>query len=351
METDVQIPPSALGYIYLPNDALHIDVVDKSCEVAIRDGRLYNLTDRTFVWETPTNLVASPNDFSDAVWVKTDVAVTHPAVQVRGPHNGPEVVSYLRDTAGAAGTGQNTQTLATALTAGTRYEVSVYLRNGVDLGAANPIVTLSNSSGPVAAGNVRLTEVPPTGNITGESSTYVAQLNAEDAQIIILDAPQDETFATPNNDTSHWVQLKYEYLAAGTGPWTLSVRPDVVTSTPAGPDMYAIGAQIAPAGVSPVRLDVVRCLPYEQLPPVARSYVTAEAMLDLHEALIGTTNGTAALREKAEKALGALMKEEVRASDANLLEDSFSVSRVIGQGLRRNPLRGQRISRTLSGTI
>ena len=340
IETDVEITPSALGYIYLPNDVLHVDAVDKSCNLVMRDQRLYNLTDRTFDFDIPTNLLTSPNDLTDAAWVKTNTAVTANSSRSRGPHDGPNTTNQIIDNAGAAALADTTQDLATDLTAGTTYEVSLYARAGRNLSVPMGRFEIQKDGTAVAAGRWLGNVEPPTGHFL--SDTNIADLEAFDAEMILLDKPSDFLAAGGASDDpvdASWVYMRFKYTAtAGATTWSYMLQPDGSLATLAGPEMYVTGAQVTEVGSNATKFNVVRCLPFIDLPDVARSYVAAEALVSLNDALLGAPDLGRRFQALALKAHANLMSEDIRSSDANQVWDSYSTSRVLGQGYRRSAL-------------
>lgn len=50
-EQGVELTPDSQGYIYTPNDALHVDPTDRLLDYTVRKGKLYNRKKHTYIFD------------------------------------------------------------------------------------------------------------------------------------------------------------------------------------------------------------------------------------------------------------------------------------------------------------
>jgi hypothetical protein len=83
---------------------------------------------------------------------------------------------------------------------------------------------------------------------------------------------------------------------------------------------------------APVEVEIVACLPWDDLPPAARLAIATLAASTLQERLLSSDALTKQLTARAKEAMAMLIRDDLRASDANMLRDSWSVGRALRRG-------------------
>lgn len=79
----------------------------------------------------------------------------------------------------------------------------------------------------------------------------------------------------------------------------------------------------------PVTLDIVQGLDFDELPEVARRYITVRAARIFQERLLGTPTVSSFNMKDEETAMAALKSEHSEAADHNILHDSYSTSTIL----------------------
>lgn len=79
----------------------------------------------------------------------------------------------------------------------------------------------------------------------------------------------------------------------------------------------------------PIRVDAVLLLPFDELPEVAREYITIRAARIFQERVVGSDLLSSFSRNDEMRALVALQEMEADTADYNILTDNYSVARVL----------------------
>lgn len=79
----------------------------------------------------------------------------------------------------------------------------------------------------------------------------------------------------------------------------------------------------------PIRVDAVILLPFEELPEVAREYITIRASRIFQERVVGSDILSSFSKSDELRALVALQEMEADTADYNILTDNYSVARVL----------------------
>lgn len=79
-----------------------------------------------------------------------------------------------------------------------------------------------------------------------------------------------------------------------------------------------------------VKVDMVVLLTFESLPEIARNYITIRASRIFQERVVGSDTLQAFNSQDEARALVSLMDYESDTADFNILNDNYSVSRIIG---------------------
>ena len=80
-----------------------------------------------------------------------------------------------------------------------------------------------------------------------------------------------------------------------------------------------------------VKVDMLVLLTFDELPEVARNYITIRASRIFQERVVGSDTLQAFNSQDEARALVSLMDYESDTADLNILSDSYSVSRIIGE--------------------
>jgi len=78
-----------------------------------------------------------------------------------------------------------------------------------------------------------------------------------------------------------------------------------------------------------VKVDIVRLLPFDQLPQFARHYITVRAGRIFQDRVVGSETLSGFSKEDEVRALVALRNAEAENADYNMLTDSWSVGRIL----------------------
>jgi len=81
----------------------------------------------------------------------------------------------------------------------------------------------------------------------------------------------------------------------------------------------------------PIRTDVVILLPFDELPEVAREYITIRAARIFQERVVGSDLLSSFSKNDEVRALVALQEMEADTADYNILTDNYSVARVLSR--------------------
>ena len=81
----------------------------------------------------------------------------------------------------------------------------------------------------------------------------------------------------------------------------------------------------------PIRVDTVILLPFDQLPEVAREYITFRAARIFQERVVGSDLLSSFSKSDELRALVALQEMEADTADYNILTDNYSVARVLSR--------------------
>lgn len=79
----------------------------------------------------------------------------------------------------------------------------------------------------------------------------------------------------------------------------------------------------------PIRVDAVILLPFEELPEVAREYITIRASRIFQERVVGSDILSSFSKSDELRALVSLQEMEADTADYNILTDNYSVARVL----------------------
>lgn len=81
----------------------------------------------------------------------------------------------------------------------------------------------------------------------------------------------------------------------------------------------------------PIRVDVVILLHFEELPEVAREYITIRAARIFQERVVGSDRLSSFTKNDEVRALVALQEMEADTADYNILTDNYTVARVLSR--------------------
>jgi hypothetical protein len=81
----------------------------------------------------------------------------------------------------------------------------------------------------------------------------------------------------------------------------------------------------------PIRVDMVILLPFEELPEVAREYITIRASRIFQERVVGSDLLSSFSKSDELRTLVALQEMEADTADYNILTDNYSVARVLSR--------------------
>ena len=81
----------------------------------------------------------------------------------------------------------------------------------------------------------------------------------------------------------------------------------------------------------PIRVDAVILLPFDELPEVAREYITIRAARIFQERVVGSDLLSSFSKSDELRALAALQEMEADTADYNILTDNYSVARVLSR--------------------
>ena len=81
----------------------------------------------------------------------------------------------------------------------------------------------------------------------------------------------------------------------------------------------------------PIRVDAVILLPFDELPEVAREYITIRAARIFQERVVGSDSLSSFSKNDELRALVALQEMEADTADYNILTDNYSVARVLSR--------------------
>ena len=81
----------------------------------------------------------------------------------------------------------------------------------------------------------------------------------------------------------------------------------------------------------PIRVDAVILLPFDDLPEVAREYITIRAARIFQERVVGSDSLSSFSKNDELRALVALQEMEADTADYNILTDNYSVARVLSR--------------------
>ena len=362
VEKDLYIQPSDMGYVELTSDILSADLEDGYTKTTVRDGHLYNLTDNTPFWTPPSNTITKPTYIVSPDWTDDfDTNTIEPSFAT-GPRTSsgsregrpladtfpPNWLTYLADTnVGAARTAETADLVGLSST--NRYRISGYFRNGYQGGSAKAALRVQHDPGggfaTTAALLFNLTPDTPILRAEGSTSEGNGLLgDMENGQLHVLDVPGDAITAgysgsTATNDP--WVFISGEWTASSNEDGD-DVRVQLIahedTAHASTADLFLKGIQVVPVGgnqgIGP--LTVSRKLGFQALPLAAQQVVQAEALVFLHDSVLGTSSIRQELIRQAEKARERLLREQSDQADPNVIHDNFSAARFSSRHL--NPL-------------
>ena len=81
----------------------------------------------------------------------------------------------------------------------------------------------------------------------------------------------------------------------------------------------------------PIRVDAVILLPFDELPEVAREYITIRAARIFQERVVGSDSLSSFSKNEELRVLVALQEMEADTADYNILTDNYSVARVLSR--------------------
>lgn len=81
----------------------------------------------------------------------------------------------------------------------------------------------------------------------------------------------------------------------------------------------------------PIRVDAVILLPFDEIPEVAREYITIRAARIFQERVVGSDSLSSFSKNDELRALVALQEMEADTADYNILTDNYSVARVLSR--------------------
>lgn len=372
-EEEVQIPVSALGYLYVPNDVMAADASDGQTDangdplnLVLRGRRMYNVGESTYGFTVPTNRLTDPKTFGPAsAWTivdATDLTIFENNEFIEGPHGGIDGVNlvdqtdqfaHFEDTSGAMSGDSGILSQTFTLAPGTEYTFSGYFRGARSLqlspqtGARRIRLQNQNLAGlGHTAGGIKfecLDGLLPQGHSHGANTSWVAPdvippipvRLATDPEIVVLDTPVD--YVTRGDSTNlgvdmAWCFVRYNYVCPTGGEnQKLTIMssddPDLT-----GDSMYIHGMQITPAKTNPIKLDLIRALEFDQLPETARQYIMISAARKFQARKMSSGVRERFSQEEEARALALLKREESQNGDYNIF-DTFipNVTR------RRNP--------------
>lgn len=83
---------------------------------------------------------------------------------------------------------------------------------------------------------------------------------------------------------------------------------------------------------SPVILELVVYLTFDELPDAAKEYVTARAAMLFQQRMLASDTLNADLTKKAQEAWNDIVRAEVKTADPNLLRDNWSTQAIVQRG-------------------
>ncbi len=85
---------------------------------------------------------------------------------------------------------------------------------------------------------------------------------------------------------------------------------------------------------APVEVEIIALLDWDVLPAAARWAIAYTAAATFQQRILGSADVDKALSPRAKDALAVLTRDDLKSADANMLRDSWSVSRGLRRGYR-----------------
>ncbi len=82
----------------------------------------------------------------------------------------------------------------------------------------------------------------------------------------------------------------------------------------------------------PLELDIYVILPFEDLPPSVKDYVTAQAAVTLQQRVLGAISLDSFLSEKLATTYAEMVRDEMQVADPNILKDNWSTRGIVSRG-------------------
>jgi len=320
------VVPTAPGWVHLPDDIVTADAWEKQVRLVERGvgRRLWDVTNRSFDlsrYGGPSNLLASPYDFSAADWTASTLTVNADS-QVS-----PEGTTLADRLVAASGASLIYQDVAGAdLTQGQEYDFGLYAAplssSPTDNGDAFSILLAHNGGTNNGLVTVDLT----AGALTLSSGlAFKASVQPVEHGLYLVRA-----------------RMVYDPATYGGSGFRYSIFPGQTDT------VAAWGAWLKAADTSPVRLEVERSFsakdsvedtagPFSSMPAEARTYAVAKAARYAQFQVIGDTSSDDRLRANELAAYTRLLQADDEVSDPNALRDNWDTARVVNP-FRLDPL-------------
>jgi len=85
----------------------------------------------------------------------------------------------------------------------------------------------------------------------------------------------------------------------------------------------------------PLKVDIVRLLPFDEIPQVARNYVMVRAGRIFQDRVVGSSTLSGFSKEDEVRALVALRNAEAENADYNMVDDNWAVGRILNRRFGR----------------